>query len=140
VIGHRFFTFMSQPPAPPSHRSAAHWYSGPRLWRTLGKVAVAAGRKTLFTALILFYCLKDRDTPTWAKGVIVGALGYLIMPADLIPDILPGAGYGDDWGAIVAALGTVAAYIKDEHKTRARQQVDRLLGGTRSAPPAEFIE
>jgi uncharacterized membrane protein YkvA (DUF1232 family) len=131
---------MSHPPEPPCHPSAAHWYSGPRLWRTLMKVAVAAGRKTLLTALILFYCLKDRDTPTWAKGVIVGALGYLIMPADLIPDILPGVGYGDDWGAIVAALGTVAAYIKDEHKTRASEQVDRLLGNPRPSPPAEFIE
>ena len=125
---------------PPPIPSASHWYSGERLWRTLKKVAVAAGRQTLLSALVLFYCLKDKDTPTWAKGVIVGALGYLILPADLIPDILPGAGYGDDWGAIVAALGTVVAYIKDEHKSRARAQVERLLGGANPPPPAEFIE
>lgn len=124
----------------PDTRSAARWYSGPRLWRTLKRVALVAGRKTLLSSLILFYCLKDRDTPTWAKGVIVGALGYLILPADLIPDILPGAGYGDDWGAIVAALGTVAAYIKDEHKAKARAQVDRIFGSPDAAPPAEFIE
>jgi uncharacterized membrane protein YkvA (DUF1232 family) len=72
--------------------------------------------------------------------VIVGALGYLILPADLIPDILPGAGFGDDWGAIVAALGTVAAYIKDDHKSKAQAQVDRLFGSAPSAPPPEFIE
>lgn len=124
----------------PDTRSAARWYSGPRLWLTLKRVALVAGRKTLLSSLILFYCLKDRDTPTWAKGVIVGALGYLILPADLIPDILPGAGYGDDWGAIVAALGTVAAYIKDEHKAKARAQVDRIFGSPDAAPPAEFIE
>jgi uncharacterized membrane protein YkvA (DUF1232 family) len=127
-------------PTPANTQSAAHWYSGPRLWRSLKKVALLAGRKTLLSALILFYCLKDRDTPTWAKGVIVGALGYLILPADLIPDILPGAGYGDDWGAIVAALGTVTAYIKDEHKARAQAQVERLLGSTHPSPPPEFIE
>lgn len=124
----------------PDTRNAARWYSGPRLWRTLLKVAVSAGRKTLLSALILFYCLKDKDTPTWAKGVIVGALGYLILPTDLIPDIIPGAGYGDDWGAIVAALGTVAAYIKDEHKEKARIQVERLLGASHPAPPEEFRE
>jgi uncharacterized membrane protein YkvA (DUF1232 family) len=124
----------------PDTSKAAPWYSGPRLWRTLMKVAVSAGRKTLFSALILFYCLKDRDTPTWAKGVIVGALGYLILPTDLIPDILPGAGYGDDWGAIVAALGTVAAYIKDEHKEKARTQVARLLGSPNPEPPEDFHE
>lgn len=125
-------------PAPPEDTS--HWYSGRRLWKKLRKVSAIVGRKTLFTALTLFYCLKDKDTPTWAKGVIVGALGYLIMPADLIPDIIPGAGYGDDWGAIVAALSTVAAYIKDEHKRKAGEQVDRLLGSKEKAPPQEFLE
>ncbi len=72
--------------------------------------------------------------------MIVGALGYLILPTDLIPDIIPGAGYGDDWGAIVAALATVTAYIKDEHKAKAEAQVTRLLGTTNPPPPSEFIE
>lgn len=125
-------------PLPLPH-SASHWYSGPCLWRTLKKVAASAGRKTLLSALTLFYCLKDRDTPTWAKGVIVGALGYLILPADLIPDIIPGAGYGDDWGAIVAALGTVAAYIKDDHKAKAHAQVERFFGPGDPLPPPEFM-
>jgi uncharacterized membrane protein YkvA (DUF1232 family) len=128
------------PPDPAPHLPASHWYSGPRLWRTLGKVAASAGRKTLMSALILFYCLKDRDTPAWARGVIIGALGYLILPTDLIPDILPAAGYGDDWGAIVAALGTVAAYIKDEHKVKAREQVERIFGTANPPPPAEFTQ
>ncbi len=125
---------------PNDPHSAARWYSGPRLWKTLRKVAVSAGRKTLLSALVLFYCLRDKDTPTWAKGVIVGALGYLILPTDLIPDIIPGAGYGDDWGAIVAALGTVAAYIKDEHKANAEAQVVRLFGSPNPPPPPEFRE
>lgn len=131
---------MSEPPIPRVPYSAAHWYSGPCLWGTLKKVAVSAGRKTLLSALILFYCLKDRDTPTWAKGVIIGALGYLILPVDLIPDIIPGAGYGDDWGAIVAALATVSAYIKDEHKAMAQAQVARLFGTFNPPPPPEFLE
>ena len=131
---------MSDLPQLPAPLSAPRWYSAPRLWRTLLKAAVSTGRKTLLTALTLFYCLQDRDTPTWAKGVIVGALGYLVLPMDLIPDIIPGVGYGDDMGALVAALGTVAAYVKDEHKMKAAAQVVRLLGtGNPSAPP-EFFE
>ena len=92
----------------------------------------------MLIALTLFYCLQDRDTPTWAKGVIVGALGYLILPTDMIPDMIPGVGYGDDWGALVAALGTVAAYIKDEHKIKAQSQLERLFGSNYSAIPPEF--
>ena len=104
------------------------------------KASISASRKTLLTALTLFYCLQDKDTPTWAKGVIVGALGYLVLPTDLIPDMIPGAGFGDDWGALVAALGTVAAYIKDDHKSKASAQVDRLLGAPNPPPPSEFFE
>ncbi len=127
----------------PDHpHTAGHgrWYSPPALWQTLRKVAVKTGRRTLHAALVLFYCLKDKDTPTWAKGVIVGALGYLILPTDLVPDVLPGVGYGDDWGAIVAALATVAAYIKDEHKAKATAQVRRLLGSDDPPPPVDFLE
>ena len=131
---------MSNLPQLPAPLSAPRWYSAPRLWRTLLKAAVSTGLKTLHTALTLFFCLQDRDTPTWAKGVIVGALGYLVLPMDLIPDILPGVGYGDDMGALVAALGTVAAYIKDEHKSKASAQVARLLGSKNAEAPSEFFE
>lgn len=131
---------MTDPSTPPAPLAAHRWYSGPRLWLTLRKVAASAGRKTLLSSLTLFYCLKDHDTPTWAKGVIVGALGYLILPTDLIPDIIPGAGYGDDWGAIVAALATVATYIKDEHKAKAAGQVERFFGSPNPPAPPEFSE
>lgn len=129
---------MATPPNPGS--PDAKGFSAPRLWRTLRRVAAAASRKTVLTALILFYCLQDRDTPAWAKGVIIGALGYLILPADMIPDLIPGAGYTDDWGALVAALATVTAYIKDEHKSKASAQVNRLFGEAKPALPADFIE
>ncbi len=131
---------MTHPPSLPPQLSAPRWYSAPRLWRTLAKAALTAGRKSILTALTLFYCLRDSDTPAWAKGVIVGALGYLVLPTDLIPDMIPGIGYTDDWGALVAALGTVAAYIKDEHKMKAAVQVERLLGSKNPSPPAEFSE
>jgi uncharacterized membrane protein YkvA (DUF1232 family) len=129
---------MSEMPTPNEPRLNTRGYSHSSLWLTLKKAAARAGRKTLLTALILFYCLQDRDTPTWAKGVIIGALAYLILPVDLIPDIIPGAGYSDDWGALVAALATVAAYVKDVHKAKAAAQVVRLLGSPDPPPPAEF--
>lgn len=131
---------MSDPFSSSPQSNAARWYSGPALWRTLKKLAVSTGRKTLLSALVLFYCLKDRDTPAWARGAIIGALGYLILPTDLVPDMIPGAGYGDDWGAIVVALGTVAAYIKDEHKAKAKAQMERLFKSPKARPPADFIE
>lgn len=112
----------------PSTFRAERWYSAPRFWKKLSRYALVAGRKTVLTSLTLYHCLLDKDTPAWAKGVIVGALGYLVLPVDLVPDIIPGAGYGDDWAALVAALGTVATYVKDVHKLKAAVQTEKLFG------------
>jgi uncharacterized membrane protein YkvA (DUF1232 family) len=118
------------PPAPsPARAKHARWYSDRAFWRKIGVISAAAGRKLVLTAITLFHCLQDRATPGWAKAIILGALGYLILPADLLPDMLPAVGLSDDWAAIAAALATVAAYVKDEHKAKARDQVRRLFGG-----------
>ena len=129
---------MSESPQLPAETKAARWYSGPRLWAALSRAARFAGEKTLVTALTLFYCLQDKDTPPKAKAIIIGALGYFILPTDFIPDFLPGVGYGDDMSALAIALGTVTAYIKDEHKAKARERFDKLLRKGNTPPPAEF--
>ena len=103
-------------------------YSEKKFWDKVKKHAKAIGRDTLEKALILFYALKDPDTPAWAKGVIIGALGYLILPTDMIPDFLPGAGFSDDAVSIATALLTIAGSIKEEHKRKAREKVANLLG------------
>lgn len=107
---------------------AERWYSARSLWRKLSRFALIAGRKTVLTAITLYHCLGDKDTPAWAKGVIAGALGYLVLPADLVPDVLPGVGYSDDWAALAAALTTVATYVKDIHKIKAAAQTEKLFG------------
>lgn len=124
----------------PAKRLAPGWYSKAEFWKTLRRAAVSAGRKSLVAALTLFYCLQDKDTPKWAKDVIIGALGYLILPTDLIPDAIPAIGFTDDWGAILTALSTVTAYIKEEHKIKAEEQIQRLLGSNHSGPPQEIFE
>jgi uncharacterized membrane protein YkvA (DUF1232 family) len=46
--------------------------------------------------------LADRRVPRSRKLLIVGLIGYLAMPVDLVPDFIPVAGQLDD--AIVVAL------------------------------------
>ena len=41
-------------------------------------------------------------------SIIIGALGYLIFPADAIPDLIPG-GLADDAGVLTAAVGLLAS-------------------------------
>lgn len=103
-------------------------YDEKSLSRKISKYARIAGKKVVFQVLVLYYCLLDKDTPQWAKAPIISALGYFIFPLDAIPDIIVGAGYSDDLGVLVVAMGMVLAHVKDEHKDRAREQVSRIFG------------
>lgn len=103
-------------------------YEETSFWTKARTFARSAGRKVVGPALVLYHALQDSDTPAWARSVIVGTLGYFILPSDAIPDFLPGAGLTDDLGALTVALGIVAAYIKREHRDKARRQLDAWLG------------
>ena len=102
-------------------------YDEKSFWEKVGDFALIAGREFIEKALILYYCLQDSDTPTWAKATIIGALAYFIWPFDAYPDFLPG-GYADDLGVLGAALATVAVHIKEEHKEQAREQLNTWFG------------
>ena len=58
------------------------------------------GMKTCYSALLLFYAYRRSDTPSWAKNIVIGVLGYLIAPFDMLPDLTPIIGYTDDLGIL----------------------------------------
>lgn len=97
-------------------------------WDKLKNFALKAGEELIMMALKLYYALMDSNTPSWAKMVITSALGYFILPTDAIPDMIPGVGFADDLGALIAAVSTVAAYIKPEHVQKAKDQLKRWFG------------
>lgn len=94
-----------------------------------GKLVKRGARKIITVTFTLYYCMRDSETPAWAKSVILGSLGYLIFPMDFIPDAIPGVGFTDDWSVILGAIATVAAHIKDEHRLKAESKAERMLGG-----------
>ncbi len=98
-------------------------YSEESFWEKLGKYAVTAGIEVVEKALFLYYAYLEPETPAWAKTIIVGALGYFILPLDAIPDVIPVVGYADDLGVLVMAVGTVAAYITPKVKAKAKQKM-----------------
>ena len=106
----------------------SHEYSDESFWQKMKTYASAAGREVIETALKLYYAMKDTDTPMWAKTVIMGALAYFILPADVVPDLIPG-GYVDDLGALAAAAWTVTQHLKDSHAEMARNTLARWFGG-----------
>ena len=64
----------------------------PKLARVLASVPFA---EDLFAA---YYCAFDKATPLKAKGILIGALAYFILPFDAVPDFIAGLGrvlFGD---------------------------------------------
>jgi len=98
-------------------------YSSASFWKKLRRQASACGRHVVEKALWLYYAAQRPETPRWAKAVIVGALGYLVFPADAVPDILPMAGYSDDLAVLTAAVATIVWHITPD----VRQQAERKL-------------
>ena len=77
-------------------------------------------------ALAAFFAARDPETPTAAKGIMLGALAYFVLPIDAIPDILAGIGFTDDAAVIAALLAAVGSSIKPKHRQRATEALNRL--------------
>jgi uncharacterized membrane protein YkvA (DUF1232 family) len=85
-------------------------------------VAKKAGAKVVYCALLLYYVLKSSSVPTEDKLIIIGALGYFILPLDLIADFIPIAGYTDDLAALIACYKAVKNNITPEIKQQAQNK------------------
>lgn len=92
-----------------------------QFWRTAKKAA----RHIPFMEDVVaaYYCAMDRNTPMRAKGILLAALGYFILPTDSIPDFILGLGFTDDIAVLTAAITTVRAHITPAHRMAAREAI-----------------
>ncbi len=104
------------------------FFSESRFWAKIPRHAKQAGIQTIYAALLMYHAYKRPETPRWAKGIVLGALGYLIAPIDWLPDLTPVIGYTDDIGVLGFGLVTIAGHINEEVKTKARQQLTTWFG------------
>ena len=92
------------------------------------KTAKKAGIKVIYLALLLYYVLKSPSVTTADKSKIWGALGYFILPIDLIPDFIPMAGYTDDLAALFWAYYSIKRNITPEIKFKAKRKLYDWFG------------
>ncbi len=93
-------------------------------WRKFGRVAgLIPFAPELLSA---YYCSIDPETPVRVRAILLAALAYFILPADLIPDFIIGLGFSDDATVLTAAIGIVAGHITDAHKSQASSTIKQL--------------
>lgn len=93
-------------------------------WPKLRKVAARvpfAGE-----ALSVWYSARDPATPAAAKGMMLAALAYFVVPTDVIPDFIAGLGFVDDAAVFTALMGLVGRNVKPRHVEAARRDIERL--------------
>ena len=58
---------------------------------------------------LVFRLMMDRRVPLWTKFIIPAGIVYLILPFDVLPDMVPALGRIDDLLAIVFSVGLFLA-------------------------------
>ena len=70
------------------------YFSEKSFWKKIERVAKKVGATVLRPVFTLYYMLQDEKVPLQHKAYIIGALGYFILPFDLIPEcVLPIIGF-----------------------------------------------
>ena len=98
------------------------------LQHKIKSVARWAGAKVTYAVLLLYYVLQSPTISKADKSKIYGALGYFILPTDLVVDFLPLVGYSDDLAALMIALHAVATNITPEIKAQAKAKLTTWFG------------
>lgn len=91
----------------------------------ISRIAKRAGAKMIYAALVLYYTLQSDKISVKDKAIIIGALGYLISPLDVIPDAIPIAGLGDDLAVLVYVLNKVWGNVSEDVKEKAKAKLSK---------------
>jgi uncharacterized membrane protein YkvA (DUF1232 family) len=109
----------------PDLMSYANKFSQTDFVEKIASIAKRAGAKLVYAALILYYTLQSDKISTANKAMIIGALGYMISPLDVIPDAIPIAGLTDDLAVLLFVLKKVWTDIDPEIQQKAKDRLSK---------------
>ena len=89
----------------------------------ISRIAKRAGVKLVYAALILYYTLESDQVSLKDKATIIGALGYLISPPDVVPDAIPIAGLSDDLAVLIYVLNRIWGDVSEDVKAKAKAKL-----------------
>ena len=99
-----------------------------KFWKKLRRTLRRLGARAAYYALILYYAMQDPKISRKDKTLILGALGYFLLPLDLIPDFLPAIGFTDDIAALAFAVYKVLHCVTPIVKDQAEAKVYEWFG------------
>jgi len=109
----------------PDFMSYANKFSQSEFVEKISRIAKRAGSKLVYAALILYYTLQSDRVSKTDKAIIIGALGYMISPLDVIPDAIPIAGLTDDFAVLIYVLKKVWTDIDPAIIEQAKEKLSK---------------
>ncbi|MFA4181777.1 YkvA family protein [Xylanibacter rodentium] len=107
----------------PDFMSYAGKFSAGDFTEKISRIAKRAGAKLVYAALILFYTLQSDKVSAKDKAIIIGALGYMISPLDVVPDAVPIVGLTDDMAVLLYVLKKIWVDVEPEIKEKAKEKL-----------------
>lgn len=123
----------------PDFMSYADRFSAKGFVEKISRIAKRAGVKLVYSALVLFYTLQSNDVPVKDKAIIIGALGYLISPLDVLPDAIPIVGLSDDLSVLVYVISKVWTDVPEDVKVKAMEKLHEWFDDDELEELDEFI-
>ena len=109
----------------PDFMSYANKFSQSEFVEKISRIAKRAGAKLVYAALILYYTLQSDHVSKTDKAIIIGALGYMISPLDVIPDAIPIAGLTDEFEVLMYVLKKVWTDIDPTIVEQAKEKLSK---------------
>ena len=124
----------------PDFMSYANKFSQSEFAEKIARIAKRAGAQLVYAALILYYTLQSDKVSKADKAIIIGALGYMISPLDVIPDAIPIAGLTDDLAVLLYVLKKVWTGIDPEIVEQAKSKLSRWFDEEEIAEIGDIFE
>lgn len=118
-------------------RKYLKYYNNSTFHKKLAKISGKVGNQMFLYLVVLHDLIKDKNIPKKNRLIFVAALGYFILPTDLVADFLPVLGFTDDLAFITYAITTASAYITPGLWERAKEKTDRILKKKSNGPLPE---
>jgi len=103
-------------------------YSESDLHQKLKKTSGSLSKQLLYYVLVLYFLIADKNIPAKVRMVFIAALGYFILPTDLVTDFLPVNGFTDDIAFLTYAISNATEYITPEILEKAKSAQTSFVG------------
>lgn len=114
------------------------YYDEIQLFDKLKVVGKKIGSQIVYSVLIMVILLSDSKIPIKVRIIIMAALGYLILPTDLVADMIPALGFTDDIAFLTYAISNAHEYITPEIRNRAKEKLGHWVNY--EAEEAEIVD